>query len=244
MRIPWHRGGMQPQPSSLNQAVLTRDISCHISQNIFGTESAYLIPRTEEHWFNTNEMLLYSSRPDAPESNSADTTRKVLLLRSDLHHLFDQGRLVFLPKGGAWVVHILSGWPDGELAALYHNVSLEPLSELSVEFLLTRFAWTVLSQDIFLRAGSDRRLVTVQGDEVKVETVSGLDCLLKFTPVKDPSRSQSPKKRAQGAGSQNQDDDGDAAIDWDHNDWDDNRGRKRWRSSWVSSPPPFAACAE
>ena len=86
--------------------------------------------------------------------------------------------------------------------------------------------------------------MTVQGDEVKVETVSGLDCLLKFTPVKDPSRSQSPKKRAQGAGSQNQDDDGDAAIDWDHNDWDDNRGRKRWRSSWVSSPPPFAACAE
>ena len=229
---------MQPRPSSVDQAVLARDISCRISQNIFGTESAHLIPRTEEHWLNTNEMLLYSSRPDAPASNSADNTRNVLLLRSDLHHLFDQGRLVFLPKG---VVHTLSGRPNGELAALYHNVSLQPLSELSVEFLFIRFAWTVLSQGIFLRAGSDLRLVIVQGDEVKVETISGLDCLLKFTPVKDPSRNQSPKKRARGAGSQNQDDDRDAAIDWDHNHvygWDDNRGRKRWRSS------SFAACAE
>jgi hypothetical protein len=25
-----------------------------ISHHIFGTESAHLVPRTEDHWFNTN----------------------------------------------------------------------------------------------------------------------------------------------------------------------------------------------
>jgi len=96
-------------------------------------------------------MLRYSSRLEAPAINSADDTRNVLLLRSDLHHLFDQARFVFVPKMDAWVVHVLFGLPNEELASLYHNVRLQPLSELSVEFLFTRFAWAVLSQTIFLR---------------------------------------------------------------------------------------------
>jgi hypothetical protein len=172
-----------------------------------------------------------------PAANSTDNTRNVLLLRSDLHHLFDQGRLVFVPKGGAWVVHILSGRPDGELAALYHNVRLQPLSELSVEFLFARFAWTVLaqlSQGIFLRAGIDRQLVTVQGDKVFTKTWSGRDCLFQFTSAK--RQSQSPKERTlRGTGSENQDDDDgeDAPSERDHHDIDD-RGRKRWRSPSLS----------
>jgi len=90
-------------------------------------------------------MLRYSSRPEVLGANSADDARNVLLLRSDLHHLFDQGRFVFVPKRGVWVVHVLFGLPNEELAALYHNVALQPLSEVAVEFLLSRFAWTVLS---------------------------------------------------------------------------------------------------
>jgi len=213
--------------------VLARDVSCRISQNIFGTESAHLIPRTEDHWFNTNQMLRYSSRPEAPGTNSADDARNVLLLRSDLHHLFDQGRFVFLPKRGIWVVHVLFGLPNEELAALYHNVTVQPLSEVSVEFLFTRFAWTVLSQSIFLRADTDRRLAVVEGDKVRIEIVSGVDYRIKFAPPGAKSRSQSPKKRVRNAGSENQDDD-DVDVDGPDN-WDDDRGRKRWRQCSSSS---------
>ncbi|KAK3364145.1 hypothetical protein B0T25DRAFT_620390 [Lasiosphaeria hispida] len=237
MRIPRHRGDTQPRPSSFDQVVLARDVSCRISQSIFGTESAHLVPRMENSWFNANGMLLYSSRPSIPTAISVDDPRNVLLLRSDLHHLFDQGRFVLVPKEGIWVVHILSGLPEEELAALYHNVCLQPLSGLSVEFLFARFAWTVLaqlSQGIFLQAGVNRQLVTVQGDSVLTKMWSGPDCLVQFTAAK--SRSQSPKKRI-GTGSENQDgddDDGeDACTDGDYNDID-GRGRKRWRSS--SSP--------
>lgn len=101
MKIPWHLGNTRPRPSSLDQDVLTRDKSCRISQNILGTESAHVIPRVEDGWFNADQMLLYSSRPDMAAANATDDTRNVLLLRSDLHYVFDQGGFVFVPKGGA-----------------------------------------------------------------------------------------------------------------------------------------------
>ena len=53
IRIP-RRLSSLPQPSSFDQTVLARDVSCRISHHIFGTESAHLVPRTEDHWFNTN----------------------------------------------------------------------------------------------------------------------------------------------------------------------------------------------
>jgi len=177
-------------------------------------------------------MLRYSSRPEAPVTNSTDDARNVFLLRSDLHHLFDQGRFILLPKKGVWVIHVLFGLPKGELATLYHNVTVQPLSELSIEFLLTHFAWAVLSQSIFLRADTDRQLVVVEGDEVRIENVSGLDCRTKFAPPGAKSRSRSPKKRARDAGSENQDDSDDLDANADDEDEEDqDRGRKRWRQS-------------
>lgn len=221
IRIPRRLNNNLPRPSSFDQAVLARDVSCRISKNILGTESAHLIPRTEDRWFNINQMLRYSSHPEAPVANSVDN--KVLLLQSDLHHLFDQGRFVLLPKRGDWVIHVLSGLPNEELAALYHNVALQPLSELSAEFLFARFAWTVLAQSIFLRADTERRLVIIEGDESNIEDVSGLDCRTKLipAPLGAKSRSQSPKKRAQGTGSENQEEENMDTESDDEDVWDD-----------------------
>ena len=47
MRIP-RRLNALPRPSTFDQAVLARDVSCRISLNIFETESAHLIPHAEE----------------------------------------------------------------------------------------------------------------------------------------------------------------------------------------------------
>ncbi|KAI1497540.1 hypothetical protein F5X99DRAFT_432968 [Biscogniauxia marginata] len=199
-----------------------------------------------EGWFNTNQMSQYSSRPEALAANATDDVRNAVLLRSDLHGLLDQRRFTLVPKAGVWVVHALSGLPSDELAALYHNVALQPLCGLAVEYVFARFAWTVLTQGTFLRAGVPRRLVVVEGEEsvVSVKNVSGLECRTKFAPTLPgtKSRSQSPKKRARD----------DAAEDngFDENIYDDDkeedriwscRGRQRKRRYGGPISPPAAS---
>ncbi|KAI5921042.1 hypothetical protein F4810DRAFT_679862 [Camillea tinctor] len=189
-----------PRLSSFDQAVLARDVSCRISRNTLGTETAHLVPRAEEVWFSMNQMSQYSSQPEALGANATDDVRNAILLRSDLHGVFDQRRFALVPKAGVWVIHTLSGLPSDELASLYHNVTLQPLCGLAVEYVFARFAWTVLAQGTFLRAGVPRRLVVVEGEEnvMHVKNVSGLECRTKFVPTLavTKSRSQSPKKRA------------------------------------------------
>ncbi|KAK8145617.1 hypothetical protein G3M48_004206 [Beauveria asiatica] len=227
-------------PASQSNAVLARDVSCRVTASKLGTEIAHLIPRSEDTWFTTNQMSQYSSRPDAFIANSTDDVRNAMLLSSNIHSTFDQRRFVLVPKRGSWAIHVLSGLPGDELAAVYHNVQPQQLSGLAIEYLFARFAWTVLAQGAFLRTGVRRRLIIVPREDgvPRVSDVSGQECRTMFAPNSlsgSKSRSQSPKKRVRDdtAG-------GDVVEDYDdlmYGDdsvWD-TRGRSRKRQFYASN---------
>ncbi len=185
-------------------------------------------------------MSQYLSRPEAFTANSTDDGRDAMLLCSNIYSAFDQRRFVVVPKWDAWAIHVLSGLPGDELAAMYHNVPPQQLSGPAVECIFARFSWTVLAQGTFLRTGVPRRLVIVRGEE-GVPSVSGVsrqDCRAMFVPAlvsRSKSRSQSLKKRvrddiAEGGGGEEYGDltDGDDAV-WDTR----GRPRKRLNPLWY-----------
>ncbi|KAF1816275.1 hypothetical protein P152DRAFT_504981 [Eremomyces bilateralis CBS 781.70] len=121
LRIP--RSNHQFRQTDLSDTLLMRDRSC--------TEAAHLIPRVEERWFRSNEMLKYTSRP-LPSVTSTDDPRNAPLLRSDLHSTFDAKRWVVVPKAGTWVVHVLDPGPSRQFLSLYYNVTFN-IKELTGE---------------------------------------------------------------------------------------------------------------
>ncbi|KAH6631939.1 hypothetical protein F5144DRAFT_612484 [Chaetomium tenue] len=132
----------QPREGGFANIALARDISCRLTNHSLGTESAHLIPQTEFSWFADNAMFRYALWGDCV---TTDDPRNAVLLRSDIQTLFNAQRFVLVPKKGAWVSHVLYGSPNDEMATLYHNVELQPLKEVAVEFLLARFAWAVVT---------------------------------------------------------------------------------------------------
>lgn len=179
--------------------VLARDISCRVSSSKLGIEIAHLIPRSEDAWFATNQMSQYSSRPDAFTTNLTDDVRNAILLCANIRYTFEMRRFALVPKRGSWAIHVLSGLPGDELAAVYHNVKPQQLSGIAVEFLFARFAWTVLAQSVFLRAGVTRRLIIVRRETgvPSVSDVSGQECRTMFASSLTGflNCSQIPKKR-------------------------------------------------
>lgn len=155
-------------------------------------------------------------------TDPTDDARNAILLRSDIHTVFDQRRLVVVPKGDSWVFHVFAPGLTGELARLYHNVTLQVLVDVSVECLFARFAWTVFAQSTFLRQGVSRRLVLVEGEDgsSRIQDASGDKCRLIFAAQGVKSRSQSPKKRQRD----------DILEDLETYSEEGSRGRKRQRS--------------
>ncbi|KAF2752374.1 hypothetical protein EJ05DRAFT_481332 [Pseudovirgaria hyperparasitica] len=117
-----------------------------------------------------------------------------LLIRSDIHTVFDQKRFAIIPKSSAFLVHIVALGSSMQLANLYHNVALQQLVGVAVQYLFARFAWTVFAQlSNFLQQGLKRTLCTYAEDgEIRVAEFSGDQCKQIFG---GKSRSQSPRKR-------------------------------------------------
>jgi hypothetical protein len=63
-----------------------------------GTQAAHLCPRSEEEWFDANEMSLYNLNPQMNGTRTMDDISNAMLLRADLHQLFDAAKFVFVPK--------------------------------------------------------------------------------------------------------------------------------------------------
>ncbi|KAH8430807.1 HNH endonuclease signature motif containing protein [Aspergillus melleus] len=146
-----------------------------------------------------------------------DNPRNVLLLRSDIHSSFDVKRFAFIPKPARapvnnselppdlstnYVVHLFNSPEPYELAALYHNVSLQPISGIAPEYLFARFAWTLFQYiPTFLQAGVPRRLAVALEESLEAgsnitstaKTWSAEQCCL--MPLRAKSRSSSPRKR-------------------------------------------------
>jgi hypothetical protein len=134
-----------------------------------------------------------------------DDTGNALLLRADLHTHFDAVKFVFVPKSSissesttseSFVTHLLI--PSKELGILYHNTALQPIPEVSREFLFARLAWTMFKfLEPFLRRGAARNLIGVTvsaNSDGQPVMVGAMECRQLITKI-SRSRSQSPKKR-------------------------------------------------
>jgi HNH endonuclease len=178
--------------SRFGTQVLSRDIRCRITAYREGTEHAHLVPTSETFWFDQNQMARYAISIKDP--------RNLILLRSDLHSIFDSRKFAVVPKRSTLtevksllVVHSFVPQVTSEITRLYHNVGLQTLSGIAKEVLFARFSWTIFpSLCIFLNGGVPRALLIreEQGNNT-TKTFSAAECRTKARPV----RSLSPKKR-------------------------------------------------
>ncbi|KAI9771266.1 MAG: hypothetical protein M1840_002236 [Geoglossum simile] len=187
-----------PRQGSLTEATLTRDISCRITNHIEGTEHAHLVPRSEERWFSENNMSIYTTR-QRPGSEPVDDAQNAILLRSDVHTIFDQKRFAIVPKSSVLLVHIIAPGSSRQLASLYHNVLLQPLVGVAIQYVLARLAWTIFAQSIdFMRQGLERKLSIYVNGKTSIVDFSGDQCRELISPG-TKSRNQSPRKRQRDA---------------------------------------------
>ncbi|KAH0556027.1 hypothetical protein GP486_006032 [Trichoglossum hirsutum] len=140
---------------------------CRLSYDRDCTSSAHLCPRSESDWFAGNRMGRYGLDPEVKGIHAVNDVRNILSLRYDLHQDFDNRKFVFVPKKSksapetVIVAHMLK--PTHELGLLYHNFQLHPTPNISPEFLLARFAWTIFpSLRTFLECGVPRWLLRTE----------------------------------------------------------------------------------
>ncbi|POR32602.1 Uncharacterized protein TPAR_07172 [Tolypocladium paradoxum] len=234
-------------------AAMDRDITCRVSGYMDAVEKAHLVPEGERLWFVSNRMDRYCRRPLEVSAISDD--KNILILRKDLHHLFDARRFTFVPKRfGACtsefaelVTHVLLPSGSPELVGLYHNRSPQPIRGISVECLFARFAWSLFADEHIPFFQSDLeyavRLWDKAKGEAETQTLRGLDIRSSaqvFEATRSQSRSVSPKKRSlstQGGGRINggdgywSDDRDSTRYEHDCDSWDEPpRGRLRKRS--------------
>lgn len=204
-------------------------------------ETAHIIPGnpSDVRWWNSNGMSQYGDR---------DSSSNTIRLKVDIHQIFDRKpKFAIVPKNNHMVAHIFHATEDAvEAVHLYHNVPLQFLEGLKMEFLLARLAWTVFPHlEIFLSAGRRRKLSRVGDNGVRVEEeVHGDQCRQIY--MQSRSRSLSPRKRLIMQDIQGEFGDPEARhkeaarADQEENHERRRRGRrKRRRGSYTSSGSSF-----
>lgn len=169
-----------------------RDQTCRLTDFCMGCDYAHLIPVSEKDWFAENDLQQYfpSSRRGR---DTVDLSVNTILLRTDVHRLYDGMRWSIVPKSGSLVAHITQH--SAELEQEYHNVPLQPLRGIVPEYLYARFAWDITPNMLgFLQAGQERYLAIRQPDgSVKQEKFSPSECK-KMAQSQGRLRSASPDK--------------------------------------------------
>jgi hypothetical protein len=74
-------------------SIVGLDGSCRITAHREGTQIAHLVPTSEAVWFNYNTMSKYTVDVD-----TVNDGRNLILLRSDLHSIFDARNFAVVPK--------------------------------------------------------------------------------------------------------------------------------------------------
>ncbi|KAL5875371.1 hypothetical protein ACKVWM_009262 [Pyricularia oryzae] len=197
------------------QAAIKRDGSCRISGATDACKTAHLVPYSEKYWFVSNQMRQYVQNPMS--RLPIDDESNLILLRRDLHFLFDRNRYVFVPKTPslpstsqssspaiAIAIHILQPQRSVQLVSTYHNrLTQQPLCGLSREMLFSRFAWALFHEEIMTFFSGDGKVVVrtwdkaagcVKDDTCSANTVARIAQV--FESVGTRSRSASPRKRA------------------------------------------------
>lgn len=134
-------------------AVRTRDQTCRLTGFYEECEVAHFVPLQHHGWFESNDMQRYCRLQS--RLNPIDDDSNLILLRSDIHSLFDKRRFTVAPKTSSdslpnIVLHVLLPNMHSELHTLYHNRRLHGAANgISIEFLFARFAWSILCAEMY-----------------------------------------------------------------------------------------------
>ncbi len=170
-----------------------RDISCRITNHVEGTQNAHMVPKAELQWHDWNFMSQYGVQ-GAVGAASVDDIGNYILLRNDVHHIFDSKCFAIVPKASTLLVHLTALRRNDELMQLYHNVTLQPLVGIPIEYIFARFAWTVLPLTRAFTTGGPKRWLRIRAaDGWKLVEYTGTKCA--ELPGLTRSRSRSPRKR-------------------------------------------------
>ena len=205
-----------------------------MTQSTLLPENAHIVPWKDKLWWDVNMMSRYGQA-----EQSIDSLSNMLRLRVDVHQLFDRKpRFAIVPKYDAMVAHMFAADDAVEAVQLYHNVPLQDLDGVKIEYLLARMAWTIFPLlGMFLSARRKRKVLRLGPDnDWQVRELSGEECSRFYGPT-PKSRSSSPRKRTAAQATGQGDEPQDESSEQDNEDKDLNegrRGRKRRRSSSVS----------
>ncbi|KAL8707483.1 MAG: hypothetical protein Q9220_007498 [cf. Caloplaca sp. 1 TL-2023] len=205
-----------PAPSFTAQAILDRDRTCLLSSMGDIRERAHICPKEESSWFQANAMGRYNLNRLLTVDARIDDMSNATAMRSDIHKAYDKRLFVIVPKNDCWTVHFME--PTYHLGSLYHNMPVNLHTDVGLEYMFSRFAWTIfpLIRD-FLEQGPPRRVRTrSRNGNVNEAADKHLDKEAISRTFFPRARSASPKKRKAG------DDDDSAETQ--------RRGRKRRRS--------------
>ncbi|KUI60915.1 hypothetical protein VP1G_11240 [Cytospora mali] len=187
-KLPHNPPSQLPIPSPAEQTSPSHTFQaqnrCCLTDFRMGTSECHLIPSEKRDWFGMNGMAEYASCL----TGTVDDEANIVILRADLHQLFDQRRFAIVPKPSATLpssgtpsstfsahahaIHVLdNGEETGEFPDLYQNASIQRgyVDKLSREFLFARSAWALVPLlRSFLETPVSRRLaVIVNKDENK-----------------------------------------------------------------------------
>ena len=204
----WSTPSLDIGPSR-SERVTDRDETCRITSWSIPLEIAHIVPLAESEWWRRNRMALVARRPEA--SSETNCVENALLLREDVHTLWDRHKFCIIPKAGRWAVHVIDNATTRELEVAYHNIPLQPLLQVSPTYLLVRFALGIfVAKPAFIKlALRPRRVVKVdENNQKSIQTLSSSQCRLELKRPKPQSQysslspskstSTSPSKRPRG----------------------------------------------
>ncbi|KAI0818315.1 hypothetical protein GGR55DRAFT_70592 [Xylaria sp. FL0064] len=191
--------------------IKARDQTCRITACSEATEVAHLVPSANISWFDRNRMSRYCSNPIPSGGRSGiDDDQNGMLLRRDLHWLFDASRFVLVPKyrnDGAGdgddddepvlVAHVLQPGAAAELLHLYHNRALQSPLLVAMPLLFARFALSIFKSAAPLGSAGEQQECKVRvfdsaASKYRVKNMTRGQ----MTVYRTQSRSASPKKRS------------------------------------------------
>ncbi|KAA6406722.1 MAG: hypothetical protein FRX48_09445 [Lasallia pustulata] len=202
-------------PSNIAASICARDGPyCRLTGYGDALDTSHVVPDAEWEWFAWNNMMQYNCDQQL-SSGVVNDTRNFISLRTDVHRIFDERGLMFVPKPVPsvetdtalrespsidLVAHFLV--PTATLQLLYHNAIIHPISNICPEFFFARFAWSIfpfLSE--FLMSQRPRQLIThIISDsgipEVKEKLFSGKECV-ELAPGRSNRRSPTKRSRTQ-----------------------------------------------
>lgn len=187
-----------PARSYTAQAILDRDPTCLLSGMGDIRERAYICPKEELRWFQANAMNNYNLNRLLIAEASVDDMSNATAMRSDIHKAYDKRFFVIVPKLDRWTAHFME--PTFHLGSLYHNMLVNLHTDVALEYMFSRFAWTIFPLiRVFLEQGPPRRVRTQMTNAIGLQDMDmNLDGEAISKTFFSRPRNASPKKRRTG----------------------------------------------